>query len=105
MGSENKKEFPQSFVKLISVEDQSSEVMGFKGSREGTMVARGWHNNYSEFSAELNGVPIEGCVICVGTEFIIEVNGEGENMRRRFSLDLKEIVNLCVEKTVKKVGV
>lgn len=84
--------YPIAFNFDLPVQDQSCDVLGYKGSSQGTMVMKGWHNNYAEFEDESLG--IKGCVTCVGTEFIIEVNN------RRFGISLKSLVNKCAEITL-----
>ena len=55
-----------------------------------TMVAKGWHPNYSEFSKD----GINGCVTYVGSKMIVEV---GEH--HRFEIDLSDVIELAIERT------
>lgn len=85
--SKKQKEYPVIEQIPLAISDQSSEVLGYKDNRNGTMIMKGWHNNYSDFEVE----GVKGTVTCIGNHYFIEIG------KRRFALDLKPAIARCLD--------
>lgn len=76
--------------KQVTVTTQHEEIVGGKyGSNKGTMLARGWHQNYSEFETE-DGM--KGCVCFYGDIIFIEVGKS-----HRFQVSFRELIEELVD--------
>lgn len=80
----------------VRIEHKHHEIVGGKhGGKQGTIVAKGWHDNYSDFKTEIDGKKIEGCITYVGDGAMLEVGKD-----HRFQINFQPVIRHCIEKAM-----
>lgn len=75
--------------KEVTVTTQHEKIVGGKyGGKKGTMLARGWHDNYTEFETK-DGT--KGCVCFYGDKVLVEVGKS-----HRFEINLQALIQELV---------
>lgn len=77
----------------VEIKSKHEECCGGKfGSKKGTLIAKGWHSNYSDFSQTVDGIEIKGVATYVGSTMIVEIGND-----YRWQIDLSSIINGLAE--------
>lgn len=84
--TKEQKVYPVASTPNVKIEDHSSDVIGYKGSKQGSMLMRGWHDNHGTFQHE----GTEGTWLCIGDKYIVEIG------KRRFVIVLQDAIEECL---------